>query len=482
MRGDRDESGGAYASITELASRIRSRALSPVDLVEGVLGRIQRWGALNAFITVTADRAREQAAQAAREIASGRYRGPLHGIPISLKDLINTRGIRTTCGSRILAEHVPGSDATVASRLADAGAILIGKAALHEFAYGVTTTNPHFGPTRNPWAPDHIPGGSSGGSGAAVASGLGPASIGTDTGGSIRIPAALCGVVGLKPAYGRVSRHGIFPLAWTLDHPGPLTRTVEDAAIILQTISGPDPHDPTTLGQRVPDFSQALRRPITGLRVGVLSDAHHDEMTEDVRAAFDDAVATLTRLGLRAERVAFPRAVESGVAQTAIIASEAASVHERWLRDRPEEYGADVYGRLRRGQFLSATQYLRAQRVRALVQDEVATLFQSYAALVSPTTPCVAVRIGEDTVAIRGVQARVVDVMTRMTRLWNFTGLPAISIPCGLGAGGLPVGLEIVGRAMDEGTVLAVAHAYEQATPWHTHHPPLPSAPPSFPR
>ncbi len=477
----RGQAGGgaeelAYASAAELAARIRSRALSPVELVEGLLDRIEQANALNAFITVTGDRARPRAAEAAREIAAGRYRGPLHGIPVSLKDLIDTRGIRTTCGSRILADHVPSTDAALAARLEDAGAILIGKAALHEFAYGVTTNNPHYGPTRNPWAPDRIPGGSSGGSGAAVAAGLGPVSIGTDTGGSIRIPAALCGVVGLKPTYGRVSRRGVFPLAWTLDHPGPLTRTVEDAALVLQAIAGPDPRDPATLGQRVPDFTEALDRPVAGLRVGVLVDDYHQEMAEDVRAAFEEALGILRSLGMEIVPVRFPRPVEAGAAQTAIIMAEAASVHERWLRDRPGEYGADTRARLQRGQFLSATQYLRAQRARALVREEVADLFRSCAALVCPTTPSVAAPIHEDAVVIRGVRVNVRDTMTRMTRLWNLTGLPAISVPCGFGAGGLPVGLQVVGSAMDEATVLAVAHAFEQATPWHTRRPPEPAA------
>lgn len=467
----------AYASIGELAPQIRSRSLSPVDLVDAVLARVERLRSLNAFITVTAGLARARAAEAARQIAAGRYRGPLHGIPISLKDLIDTRGIRTTAGSKILADHVPQRDATVAARLQEAGAILIGKAALHEFAYGVTTNNPHYGPTRNPWAPDRIPGGSSGGSGAAVAAGLGPASIGTDTGGSVRIPAALCGVIGLKPTYGRVSRHGLRPLAWTLDHPGPLTRTVEDAALVLQAIAGPDPHDPTTLGQEVPEFIGGLRRPVAGLRAGVLADPYHEYVTDDVQAAFGEAVGVLRSLGMQVERVAFSKAAEASAAQATIIMAEAASVHERWLRDRPGDYGADTRARLQRGQFLSATQYLRAQRVRALIQQEAAILLRPYAVLMCPTVPCLAPGIGEDSVVIRGEKVRVVDVMTRLTRLWNFTGLPAVSVPCGFGKSGLPVGLEVIGRAMDEATVLAVAHAYEQATPWHTRRPPEPASP-----
>jgi aspartyl-tRNA(Asn)/glutamyl-tRNA(Gln) amidotransferase subunit A len=465
----------AFASIGELAPRIRTRDLSCVDLLEHVLARLERIRPLNAFITVTRDAAYDQAREADREIASGRFRGPLHGIPISLKDLIDTQGIRTTCGSRILAEHVPSEDAAVTVRLREAGAVLIGKTALHEFAYGVTTNNPHYGPTRNPWNPDRVPGGSSGGSGAAVASGAGAATIGTDTGGSIRIPSTLCGIVGLKPTYGRVSRHGIFPLSWSLDHAGPMTRTVEDAAIVLDAIAGPDPRDPATLGQPTPQFTDALRRPVEGLRIAVLSDEYHRTMTEDVETAFQAALDVLRELGMRLDDVPFPRAADAMAAQTAILMSEAASVHERWLRDRPQDYGWDTLPRLRRGEFITATQYLRAQRVRALVCDEIGQLFRSYAALVLPGTPCVAPRIDQDTVMIRDVAQNARDMLTRMTRLGNFTGLPAITVPCGLGAGGLPVGLQIVGRAMDEAAVLAIAHAYEQATPWHTRRPPDPA-------
>lgn len=465
----------AHASAAELAGRIRSRELSSVEIVEDLLARLDRCRNLNAFITVTADVARAQARDSDREIAAGRYRGPLHGIPVTLKDLIDTRGIRTTCGSRILAEHVPSQDATVTIRLREAGAVLLGKAALHEFAYGVTTNNPHFGATRNPWDPERIPGGSSGGSGAAVAAGLGPVSLGTDTGGSIRIPGALCGVVGLKPTFGRVSRHGVFPLAWSLDHVGPLTRTVEDAALVLQAIAGPDPRDPATLGHALPDFTDALRHPVAGLHVGVASDAYHREMTEDVHTTFQEALRVLGTLGIHLEDVAPPRSAETAIAQTTIIMSEAASVHERWLRERPEDYGPEVRARLRRGQFITATQYLRAQKVRTLLAHEVGDLLRPYAALVLPTTPCVAPLITQDTVVIGDHTSDVRSVLTRMTRFANFTGLPAITVPCGFGAGNMPVGLQIVGRPMDEATVLAIARAYEQATPWHARRPPEPA-------
>jgi aspartyl-tRNA(Asn)/glutamyl-tRNA(Gln) amidotransferase subunit A len=464
----------SFASIGELASRLRAGDVSPQDVVEDVLARIERRRDLNAFITVTADLARAQAEEAAREISAGRYRGPLHGVPVSLKDLIDTRGIRTTCGSRILADHVPSRDATIVERLRQAGAVLVGKTALHEFAYGVTTTNPHFGPTRNPWDLDRIPGGSSGGSGAAVAAGLGAASIGTDTGGSIRIPAALCGVVGLKPTYGRVSRYGVFPLAWTLDHPGPLTRTVEDAALVLQAIAGPDARDPATLGQSVPDFAAAVRQDVAGLRVGVLDDEYHQEVADDVRRAVEEALQVLRDLGVRADRVRFPRPEEARTAQLVITLAEAASVHERWLRDRPDEYGVQTRDLLRQGQMLTATQYLRALKVRALLVEEVAALFRTYAALVLPTTPIVAPPIGQDTVTVGDRSGDVRGILTRLTRVINLVGLPAISVPCGLGAAGMPVGMQVVGRPMDEVTVLALAAAYERATPWHTRTPPDP--------
>ncbi len=464
----------AYASIAELAPAIRTRAVSPVELVETLLARMERFRGLNAFITVTAEPALAQAREAEREIGRGEYRGPLHGIPVSLKDLIDTRGIRTTCGSRILAEHVPSSDAAVADRLRAAGAVLLGKNALHEFAFGVTTNNPHYGPTRNPWGLDRIPGGSSGGSGAAVAAGLGAASLGTDTGGSIRIPASLCGVVGLKPTYGRVSRHGVFPLAWTLDHIGPLTRTVEDAAIVLQAIAGPDPRDPSTLGHPAPDFVEEPPQPIAGARLGVMTDEYHEEMAGDVRAQFRAALEVLTSLGLRVEPVAFPRPNDARTSAFAVILAEAASIHEDWVRDRPGDYGPETLDLLRQGLFVTATQYLRAQKVRALLLHAMEELLRPYAALVLPTTPIVAPAIEQKTVTFGGRDVEVRGLLTRFTRLINLVGLPAITVPCGFGADGLPVGLQIVGRPMDERTILTLAHAYEQATPWHTRRPPEP--------
>lgn len=453
---------------------MQSGELSSVALTDAALAQIDRWRALNAFITVTADLARAQAAEAAREIAAGRYRGPLHGVPVSLKDLIDTRGIRTTCGSRVLADHVPAHDATVTVRLREAGAVLLGKAALHEFAYGITNNNAYFGPTCNPWGLDRIPGGSSGGGGAAVAAGLGCASIGTDTGGSIRIPAALCGVVGLKPSYGRVSTYGVFPLSWSLDHPGPLSRTVEDAAIVLQAVAGPDPHDRTTLGHTVPDFRAAVRGDVRGLRAGVFDDPYHRQMEHGVRIAFDAALDVLRGLGLRLETVTLPHMPETFAAQLAIIQAESASVHERWLREQPFNYGPETLERLRHGLFITAPQYLRAQKLRALAIEEYGELFRRLDALVLPSVPAVAPRIGQDTIDLGGEVLETRGVITRFSRLFNFVGAPALSVPCGFGADGLPVGLQIAGRPMDEETVIAIGAAYERATPWHTRRPPEP--------
>jgi len=374
----------------------------------------------------------------------------------------------------VLGDHVSAHDATVTARLRDAGAVLLGKAALHEFAYGVTNNNPHFGPTRNPWALDRIPGGSSGGSAASVAAGLGCASIGTDTGGSIRIPAALCGVVGFKPSYGRVSRHGVFPLSWSLDHPGPLARSVEDAAIVLQAIAGPDVNDRTTLDQAVPDFRAAVRRDVRGLRAGVLDDPYHRQVEHGVRIAFDAALDVLRSLGVRIDTVSVTRATEAFVAQLAIIQAESASVHERWLAERPQDYGPETLDRLRQGQFVTATQYLRAQKVRGLVLGEYARLFTRLDVLVLPSVPAVAPRIGQASIDLDGEAVETRAVMTRFSRLFNFVGAPALSVPCGFGANGLPVGLQIAGRSMDEETVIAVGAAYERATPWHTRRPPEP--------
>ncbi|HEY8492029.1 MAG TPA: amidase [Dehalococcoidia bacterium] len=452
-------------TIRQAADALRRRELSPVDLTEAVLDRVRRLdGVLNAYITVTEEAALAQARAAEREIAAGTYRGPLHGIPLAYKDLFATRGVRTTAGSRLLAGWVPDYDAEAVARLHAAGAVMLGKLNLHEFAYGVTTANPHYGPCRNPWDTTRSPGGSSGGSGAAVAAGLALGALGTDTGGSIRIPAALCGVVGLKPTYGRVSRHGVVPLAWSLDHVGPLARTVEDAALLLAAVAGFDPKDPAAADAPVPDYAAALAGDARGLRAGVLGGHFTAGADPEVLAALAAAVQTLEGCGVRTDGAELDHAGDALTAATCIMFSEASAYHERDLRERPEDYGPDVRARLELGELYRATDYLRAQRARTVFVQEVLALLDRFDVLVAPATPVPAPPIEGGDPAARLVQ---------YTSPFNLAGLPAVSVPCGFTAAGLPVGMMLVGRPFEEATVLRAAAAYQGATDWHRRRPPL---------
>ncbi len=462
----------AFASIADLAPRIRQREISPVEVVEAVLTRIDRLNpTLNAFITVTADEARQAARQAEREIVAGSYRGPLHGIPISLKDLYLTANLRTTGGSRILADYLPREDATVTRRLREAGAILVGKTNMHEFAYGTTTINPHYGPVRNPWNLERITAGSSGGSGAAVAAGLGYTSMGSETGWSIRRPAAFCGVVGLKPTYGRVSRHGMLPAAWSLDHAGPLTRTVEDSALILNAIAGWDQADPASSNRPVPDFTSDLDRGISGLRIG-LPRHHYSGMCEaDVERAFDDAIGVLRSLGATVVEVQLPRVRYTGIASSVIMSAEVGAAHTQWIHRRGGDYGDDVRSRVEAGLVVGAIEYVRAQRLRRWIADEVATTLRQVDVLVCPTTPQVATPIAGGLAALNDPGPTVGDGPFNLLRLFALIGTPAISVPCGFSSDGLPVGLTIAGRSYDEVSVLRAAAAYERATEWHRRRP-----------
>jgi aspartyl-tRNA(Asn)/glutamyl-tRNA(Gln) amidotransferase subunit A len=456
-----------YATIEELAPRLERRELSPVELTEAVLRRIEQLDErLGVFITVTAEQAREDARRAEAEIARGEYRGPLHGIPISLKDLYNTAGVRTTAGSKILADHVPAEDATSVARLRQAGAVILGKVNLHEFAFGPTGINPHYGTTRNPWNPECVPGGSSGGSGVAVAVGMGCASMGSDTGGSIRIPAALCGVVGLKPTYGRVSRWGVFPLAWSGDHVGPLTRSVRDAAYVLDATAGHDLRDPASSDRPVPDLGRSLTGDARTVRAGVLLDLLHG-VDDEVRSVFDEAVGTLRGLGLRVSELSVPESRHGAAGNTVMIFAEAGALHQHWLAERPEDYGEDTRARLELGAMLPAVHYLKGQRARAAVIARFEQVWQEYDVLLLPTVPNGAPRIDV------GLESAVRNRLTANTRLFNALGAPAISVPSGFTPAGLPVGLTIAGRAFDEASVLEVALAYERATDWSTRRPPV---------
>ena len=390
-------------TVAEAAKALRGKKLSPVELTRACLDRIERFEPrLHAFITVTADSALRQAKQAEREIARGRYRGPLHGIPLTLKDLYHTKGIRTTAGSKILADFVPDADGTATERLFAAGAVLLGKTNLHEFAAGVTNDNPHWGTCHNPWKLGYIPGGSSGGSAAAVAMGLGLASLGSDTGGSIRIPAAYCGIVGHKPTYGLVPRFGILPESWSLDHGGPMTRTVLDSALVLQTIAGRDPRDPTSADVRLPDLARALKPDLSGIRIGVPRDYYFDIIDPEVERAVRTAIASLKSLGASVSTVRLP-GIDAALDATFVLAwAEAAHYHRQWLISRAGDYGRDVGALLKGALLYLATDYLQSQRVRALVRDSLRQVFEKVDVIVCPTVPVVATPIGQFEVSIGG--------------------------------------------------------------------------------
>jgi aspartyl-tRNA(Asn)/glutamyl-tRNA(Gln) amidotransferase subunit A len=457
----------AFLSAAELGRRLAARELSPVEVVQELLGRIERLDpGLNSFITVTAERALADARAAEAEIAAGARRGPLHGVPIALKDIFDTAGVRTTCGSQILATHVPGVDAAVVQRLRAAGTVLLGKLNLHEFAYGTTTTNPHYGACRNPWNRDRIPGGSSGGSGAALAAGLCPLSLGTDTGGSIRIPASVCGVVGLKPTFGRVTRRGVWPLAWTLDHVGPMARTVEDAALLLDAVAGHNPEDPWSSRAPAPGFARDLERGVDGLRVGIPRRVFFEHLEPDVGGAVDEVIACLERIGARTREVDWPYVEHAYTAFHGLLASEASAFHGAWLRDRPHDYGEPVRQALELGSFVPAVDYVNARRMQWLLRDGLSAAFREVDVIVTPSLPRTAPPIGEP-------MSREPDrAWNRFLAPFNLTGSPAISVPCGFDRAGLPIGLQIVGPAFDEARVLRVARAYERETDWHTRRPP----------
>ncbi len=447
--------------------------LSPLELTRAYLDRIDAHDpALNAYITVTADRALSDARRATDELVAGRSRGALHGIPIALKDLYETAGILTTGGAKIHADYIPAGDCTVARRLAEAGTILLGKLNTHEYAYGVTTNNPHFGPTRNPWDLDRIPGGSSGGSGAATAAGLAAATLGSDTGGSIRIPASLCGVVGLKPTYGRVSKQGVLPLSYLLDHVGPITRSVEDAALVLGAIAGYDPQDPATVSLSIADYTAGFADGLAGLRIGVPRRYFFDRLDDEVEASVERAIAELRALGADIRDVDIPGIDHALESVFGIVLAEAREIHAEALRTRPGDFGPDLQAIL--GSPSPDTPALMAAlRARDALRVAVREVFEEVDLLVTATTPVAATEIGQEVVTYGGAEEPVLSALIRCTAPFNGTGSPALSLPCGFTSGGLPVGLQIAGREFDEATVLRAGFAYEQATAWHRAVPPL---------
>jgi aspartyl-tRNA(Asn)/glutamyl-tRNA(Gln) amidotransferase subunit A len=450
-------------TIADAGRALRDGSLTSAELTESVIARTEATEPrLNAFITRTDAHAREQAEAADLELRAGRDRGPLHGIPFALKDLYDTAGIATTGGSDFLRERVPERDAFVVTKLKQAGIVLTGKLNLHEFALGTTSNNPHFGAVRNPWDIERSPGGSSGGSGAAISAGSALGTLGSDTGGSIRIPASLCGCVGLMPTYGRTSRNGVLPLSWSLDHVGPLAKTVEDAALILNAIAGHDPADPGSASEPVDDYTSQLGRDLRGLRVGVPRDPLWLDCAPAVGAASEAALVVLRELGATVQDVELP--LLGRREQLSILTAEAAAYHERGLAQQSERYGEDVRDLLELGRAVPATDYINAQRQRRLLIEETSEVLRSVDVLVSPTTPITAP-------PIEAGEAR--RELARLTGPYDVTAIPAISVPCGFDEAGLPIGLMIGGRHFDEVTVCRVAHAYEQATDWHTQRPPI---------
>jgi aspartyl-tRNA(Asn)/glutamyl-tRNA(Gln) amidotransferase subunit A len=451
--------------VAALALKLRSREISPVELTAAYLERINDLDPqLRCYITVTGDLARSAAQRAEREIASGDWRGPFHGVPIALKDLCSTRGIRTTGGSKILADQVPDYDCTVWARLSAAGAILLGKLNLHEFAAGATNTNPHWGTCRNPYRLERIPGGSSGGSAAAIVAQMAAATIGTDTGGSIRIPAAFCGCVGMKQTYSRVSRFGVIPLSDSLDHAGPITRSVRDAAMMLQVIAGRDPNDATSSAEPVPDYLAACGREVRGMRAGVIRELRTG-IDREVAASFDTALAKLGELGIEVVEVSMPAIEQVATIATTITFVEAAEYHHRWLRARADDYGRDVRRALEAGMLIPGLHYLRAQRARAVILAQALTAIEKCSVLIAPTAAIPAPCIDVGAIA-RTPQNEVVDLVAavlRFTAPFNVTGQPAIAIPTGLSADGLPLSMQVIGRPFDEATVFQVVSAFELA-------------------
>jgi aspartyl-tRNA(Asn)/glutamyl-tRNA(Gln) amidotransferase subunit A len=450
-------------TILGAAEQLKSGAVTSQKLLDEVFSAISgKNGGLNAFLTVMEEPARAKAKALDGERAQGKTRGPLHGVPVAVKDLFYTKGIRTTGGSKLFEDFVPTFDAAVVERLENAGAIIVGKTHLHELAYGVTSNNPHFGPVHNPHNLDHVPGGSSGGSGAAVAAGIVPMAMGTDTGGSIRIPAAFCGTVGLKPTFGRVSKFGCMPLGLTLDHMGPLTMTVRDAAVTLNAIAGHDPRDPNSSTRAVDDYLPSERPSLEGIRIGWPVNFYFDRLDSEVRSAVERVRRMAVTLGAAVVEVQVPDIAELNTLSRVILMAEASAVLERYMGDR-SKFGVDVLTLLDQGRLLPATDYVNAQRARRVKQQQFQKLFEKIDCLLTPASPIPAPRIDQKTVLIDGVEEDVRLAATRFVRGINAVGLPALSLPCGSTSGGLPIGIQLVGRAFEEKLLLEAGAALEGA-------------------
>lgn len=459
----------AFLSIEEASQLLRRKKVSPLDLVQASLKQIESWNPrINAFITVLGEEARRAARAAERQLRRNPPRSPLFGIPISLKDNIYTKGIRTTAGSEILRDFVPQFDSAIAARLKEAGAILLGKTNLHEFAYGITSENSHFGSARNPWATNRITGGSSGGSAASVAAGLVFASVGTDTAGSIRIPPALCGVVGLKPTLGLVDLSGVVPLSTTCDHAGFIGRSVADACILFEACAPAYPK-----GAVRPDFRKLRKNKPRRFRIGWPEQHFFDIVDDEVRRKIDEAARCFESLGATIEKVSLPHSAEAVEAGTTIQMSEATHYHQSqgFFPQRAADYEPDISQRLAAGAEIKAIDYLRAFEMKRIVEEEFDAAFEEVDAIIAPSSAIPASLLGESEVEVVGKKQALRPTLVRTNRPMNVSGNPSIALPCGFTDSGLPVGMQLVGPRWGEAKLLAIAAAYEDATNWSKQHP-----------
>ncbi|GAA1249352.1 amidase [Prauserella halophila] len=461
-------------TLTEAADRVARRKVSPVELVQAALQRTERIAETNAFISVLAEEALTVAKASEAMINAGHRLGPLHGVPVVLKDNIDVSDQLTTAGSKVLADRRPVGDATVAAKLRSAGAILLGKTNMHEFAWGATSANPQYGFVKNPWDTSRMPGGSSGGSGVAVSARASFGALGTDTGGSVRLPSALNGITGLRPTIGRVSNAGVVPLAWTMDTVGPMARTAADCAALLDAIAGYDPADAGSVDRPTADYSRNLDAGADGLRIGVIDGYSLHHLQPQVDKAVRQALEVFTSAGAQTLGVQVDDLEGNISAQLTVEAAEPSTYHQRWLRERPDDYGDDVRTLLEAGELLPATHYLQAQRYRTLLRRQTLAALEKADVLACPTLPFTATPLGDATVEIELDKPEdMLSTIMQFTGLPSLTGLPAISVPCGFDEAGLPIGMQLIGRPFEEGVLLRAAAAFQQLTDHHLQVPDL---------
>jgi aspartyl-tRNA(Asn)/glutamyl-tRNA(Gln) amidotransferase subunit A len=457
-------------SLRDVAQRLRSKEVSPVEVTQACLDRIQAVeDKLTAFVLLTADAAMAAARQAEREIAAGQWKGELHGVPVALKDLYDVKGLPTTSSSKVRANYVAPHDSACTTRLQHAGAVIVGKTHTHEFAYGISTPT-----TRNPWNVAHMPGGSSGGSAAIVAARGCYMGMGSDTGGSIRIPASVCGTVGLKPTYGRISRYGVTSLSWSLDHVGPLTRTVADTAVSLNALAGHDPRDPGSADEPVKDYTAELGKSVAGLRLGVPRNYYFDRIDPELEALVRSAIDRLHAEGVEVRDLEIPLADQIMAVEFGLCLPEASAYHMEMFRDRPDDYQEDVRLFLEAGEMVPATRYIQAQRVRQVMKDAWRRLFDQVDAVIAPAVASPATKVDQKAVTWPdGTEEPITPLFVRLSAPANVTGLPAMAVPCGFTQAGLPVGFQVIGRPFDEITLIRIGDAYQRMTDWHTRAPAL---------